>query len=369
MKKSETSTQIQKWPKLVGTLCCYILMVCTGITSHAQWVLVGGTSTAPAPSNSNYNRIAVSPTGEPYMIFSNPNTSGKVTVRKHNGTQWVSVGTEGFSVGAVIKTDIAIDNNGVPYITFVDATVSSKARVMKFNGSSWVEVGPTGVTPAGVGELRLKVYNGNPYICFRDSSNLNRCSVMRYTGSTWTFVGGAGFTTNTVGLLALAIDGSGNVYISFTEGSPNEISSMKFNGTSWSSLGASKFVIGVSDLDMAVDINGVPYVVTAVSGAGGKSAVYKFDGSSWLGIGYVSPGISTSPSIVCVGTKPVVGYTDFGSYSLQVKEYNGTAWVLVGGANTSGSYYSISNVDADANGNVYIGGRRNPSYNGEVFRY
>lgn len=369
MKKINTISRILYSRISLWLLGSLLLIASVSFDSQAQWVLVGGTSTAPAPGNSNFNRIAVSSTGEPYMIFSNPNLSGKVAVRKYNGIQWVSVGMEGFSVGAVHKTDIALDNNGVPYITFVDGSVSSKARVMKFNGTNWVEVGPIGVTAGGVGDIRLKTYNGNPYIVFQDSVNLNKCTVLRYNGTSWASVGSAGFTTNSVGFVGLSIDGVGNVYVSYSEGSPSGISAMKYNGSSWNALGTAKFAQLFSDLDMSIDVNGVPYVSALISGGGLRTGVFKFDGTTWVSLGSVSPGSATSPSIVCVGTKPVVGYTDFSGYDLVVKEYNGTAWVLVGGANASNSYYSISNVDADPSGNIYIGGRRNPSYNGEVYRY
>jgi hypothetical protein len=56
--------------------------------------------------------------GRPYVSFTELNSSSdkKVTVKKYDGTTWVTVGSPMFSPEMNGKTSIALDNSDTPYV-------------------------------------------------------------------------------------------------------------------------------------------------------------------------------------------------------------------------------------------------------------
>ena len=58
---------------------------------------------------------------------------------------WKNVGNAGFSGGAAEYTSLAFSpSNGQPYLVFKDFANSQKATVMRFDGTNWVYVGSAG---------------------------------------------------------------------------------------------------------------------------------------------------------------------------------------------------------------------------------
>jgi hypothetical protein len=51
---------------------------------------------------------------------------------KFNGTDWVNVGSEGFSQGGAHHTSFAFSPSGEPHVAYRDGANSNKATVMKF---------------------------------------------------------------------------------------------------------------------------------------------------------------------------------------------------------------------------------------------
>lgn len=65
------------------------------------------------------------------VAFSDESRSGKSTVMKWNGSQWVTIGSAGFSPGPARKHSITFDSiNQIAYVAFHDTT-TNKVRVMK----------------------------------------------------------------------------------------------------------------------------------------------------------------------------------------------------------------------------------------------
>src|ERR1039457_2933229 len=57
---------------------------------------------------------------------------------------WMNVGNTGFSAGPVDFPTIAFSPTGEPYVSYTDSVNSNYSTVMKFDGSTWVNVGPAG---------------------------------------------------------------------------------------------------------------------------------------------------------------------------------------------------------------------------------
>jgi hypothetical protein len=77
--------------------------------------------------------LAFSPGGEPHVAYN------EVTVKKFDGTHWVSIGTAGFSAGSAEYTSLAFSPTGVPYVAYQDHVNGSKATVMKFDPTTGID--------------------------------------------------------------------------------------------------------------------------------------------------------------------------------------------------------------------------------------
>lgn len=131
---------------------------------------------------SNYIDLVINPlTLQPYIAYQDIANSGKLTVKKLNGTNWELVGEQAFSDGLVNYVDLAFDVNGVPYVAFQDVGLSSKLSVMTFDGTSWSYVGERGVSQASASYCSIKLNSdGEIFVAFKDGSVGNKASVLRY---------------------------------------------------------------------------------------------------------------------------------------------------------------------------------------------
>ena len=131
---------------------------------------------------SNYFKLVINPlTLQPYIAYQDIANSGKLTVKKLNGTNWELVGEQAFSDGLVNYVDLAFDVNGVPYVAFQDVGLSSKLSVMTFDGTSWSYVGERGVSQASASYCSIKLNSdGEIFVAFKDGSVGNKASVLRY---------------------------------------------------------------------------------------------------------------------------------------------------------------------------------------------
>jgi hypothetical protein len=242
--------------------------------------------------------IAVS-NGIPFVAYSDNNNSGKLTVKSWNNTDWVNVGTPGFSDGSADYLCIACDNTGSPYVAYKNGqnTVSNtnRAIVKKFNGSSWENVGGSAVSANTADYISFVVDNNIPYIAFQDVTDELAIVVKRLDGSVWTDLGDAG-------------SGSGNY------------------------------------LSLAVN-NGAPYLAyleSTNSGYGGR--LKRYNSGNWQDTGSFSTGTVTDISLALDGSVPYVAYRDATSERAVVRRYSGTSWQNVGDPVSTGlaEYINLS---------------------------
>ncbi|MEO8637674.1 MAG: hypothetical protein ABI430_02105 [Candidatus Taylorbacteria bacterium] len=98
--------------------------------------------------------------------------SGKATVYKYNGATWNLIGTRGFSDGVASSVNIATDSLGTPYIAYADSTTipADKIVVKKWSGSSWDTVGTSGFSVGAVTFIALAIdHNDTPFVIFNDA--------------------------------------------------------------------------------------------------------------------------------------------------------------------------------------------------------
>ena len=246
-----------------------------------NWVNVGTAGFSAGSTLNSLLTIAFSPSGEPYVAYSDGANSQKATVMKFNGTNWVNVGTAGFSAGSITYGLIAFafSNSGEPYVAYRDGANSDKATAMKFNGTNWVNVGTAGFSAGVVGGVSLAFSpSGEPYVAYQDATTFEKLTAMKFDGTSWVNVGTTGFTPGQSVYPSLAFSPSGEPYVAFSYvGNSLKASVMKFNGTTWVNVGTPGFSAGPAPfLSLAFSSNGEPYVAYSDGANSDKTTVMKF---------------------------------------------------------------------------------------------
>lgn len=284
-----------------------------------SWVPVG--TPGFSIGESSYDSVAIAPDGTPYVAYQDGTdgdglNNGKATVMKFNGTNWVPVGTPGFSTWPVIYTSIAVASDGSLYVSY---NSDYGNEVLKFNGASWDNTGTPGFASGALSSISLSVSSdGTPYIAYQDYSVMNgKASVMKFNGVGWSPVGKLGFSDGTVNYLSFAIEPiTKNLYVAYQDNANyDKATVMKFDGTSWSSVGTPGFSAGGAYyVSITTSSNGTPYVVYGDSTLGGYQAiVMKFNGTSWQTVG-------------------TPGFSDGQPYNASIKiDIDGTPYVAYGG--------------------------------------
>ena len=257
-----------------------------------NWVVIG--SPGSTYSGDYSISMAFSPSGQLYLAFADSVNSYKATVMMYDGTGWTVVGQAGFSSGAGEYFSMGYSPLGQPYLAFVDIGVAMTylVRVMKFDGTNWVDVGPTAISegPAWVTSLAFNP-SGQPYVSYTDLTYSWGTVVKKFDGTNWVFVGTPGFITNNWSFgEPLVINSFGEPYIEY-ENSANEISVMKFDGTQWVYVGPQWFSGSVGwNITMAISPTDQLYVAFSADANSNKATVMVFDGVDWVPVG--TPGFT-----------------------------------------------------------------------------
>jgi uncharacterized protein YjdB len=345
-----------------------------GMSCPSSWAEVGDDG-IPALSNGNGTAfqagLALDDNGLPYVAYLENSTTGTIKVKKFNGSVWIPVGADGFSGGypdAISIGDvpegvtIGLDEN-TPYIAYSDYLSSSKITVKKFNGSIWVTVGTAGFSEAGVTNPSLAISTtGIPYVAYTDGAHGNKATVMKFNGCEWVNVGSIGFSDGAVSNLSIALGEDATPYVAYSDTSYGvKATVMKFETENWVPVGTPGFSEGVSTYtSIAFSGIGTPYVAYKDGASSNKATVMKYNGSSWIAVG--SPGISltsaTNISIVVSseGT-PFVAYNDSSSGKVTAMKYVDESWAVVGNSVFTAQYAQLSKIAITSDGTVFAAGR------------
>ncbi|HWB63040.1 MAG TPA: T9SS type A sorting domain-containing protein, partial [Chitinophagales bacterium] len=172
--------------------------------------------------------------------------NSNATVMTFNGSNWLAVGSTGFSSDAATYESIAIDNNNVPYIAFSDygANNGYAATVMKFDGNNWVNVGSQGFTPGEADFTTLAFDKNNTlYLAYSDAQNSYKASVEYFNGTTWVNKGAADFSSSEADYISLVADGSGNLYTGYVDFGNSHATTVK-------KFAVSTNITGVTDINL-----------------------------------------------------------------------------------------------------------------------
>jgi len=318
-----------------------------GLAGAPDWIPEGGAGFNTTGASPHYDQgMAIEPaTGDVYVAFRDGNNVVRTSVSRYDGTNWSTVGTPGFSVGAARDQGIIFNPmTSEPYVFYRDVSLGDKAVIQRFDGTSWVNVGvATGVTGGAANSLSLAFdpATQEPYIAFIDGANASGVTVMRHNAGTWLAVGTTNITGSTVNSTDLAFHPvTQEPYIVFGDGgNGNAATVMRFNGASWVNVGTAGFSAGIVGNAKIAFHPGThePYVAFQDDANLNHATVMRFDGASWVNVGAAgfTTGIANYLNFAFhpFTHEPYVAYQDNSNGNLmRAMRFDGASWLEVTGA-------------------------------------
>lgn len=287
---------------------------------------------------------------------------------------WQVVGSAEFSNGQATFTSVAIDGNNTTYVAYADGGYQDKATVMNYNGTNWVNVGSPGFSVGTAYYISLSILNNIPYVVYQDGGNSNKISVMKYDGINWVAVGTQGFSVGVAKYTSISTS-SGSIYVCFTDGGYGDKARvMYYDGSNWISLGSTTLTSGaVTQTKISKAFNGPFYLAYLDANSSLQVMRYAFvsgTGATWAwayqGGGQISNYVSIATSPVNSGYgKFYVSFSD-GAYSQKLSVwyekvsginpttgYNTYTSGFIGGRGISDGVVYYNGVAEDQSGTLY----------------
>lgn len=250
-----------------------------------QWEDVGSSAGVSA-AGSSYNNLAVDQTGNYYISYYDTSVS-KGSVQKFNGTSWSYVGgSPGITEGTATFNSLSLDGSGNVFYTSQIGYPGSGIAAQQFNGTSWSLL--PNVTTSAANYHASAVSPSNVLFTF---GGQNSGTVQRYINGAWEQVGNTGFS-NGATFAEMVIGSDQKVYTCSISGGVRVYQNNTSAATTdaWSLVGGS--IVDASSSseqytsDIAIDGNNNLYVAYVSSSANGqKLNVKKFEGNAWVQLG------------------------------------------------------------------------------------
>ena len=298
--------------------------------------------------------LEINSSGIPYVMSSSSNN--QVSVHKFENDTWSIVGNTVSGENSLATMALAPDNT--PYIFTRDGSL----KVYRFDGSSWNQVG------SSIGDgfhFDISIASdGTPYISFMDIQNATKGICKKWDGANWVTVGGTHFTDNQAAVWTKIKTNSDNQPIVLYGTGPDPYGPMystisKFNGTNWEVVGGGAIDSSKETYfkhSLTIDPNGKIYVGITADIVAKQLNIYEWNGAAWSIIGEnISGGAVYDNSIALdLQGKPVVGFRDENeSGKTTVMRFENNNWTTIGlaGFSNISSYQSLA---YSSNGEPYI---------------
>ena|GEM_PF-3122343 len=303
--------------------------------------------------------MAIGPTGAPIIAYTNLSYGGRTTVQRWSGDAWEVLGDLGFSVDSTIaeanKVSLAIDLTGYPVVAYSDGADFNRISLRRWNGNSWVSIGEDGFAQGG-GSWSMKIdSSGLPVVAYQDGP-FGKASVSRWTGTSWELIGDAQFSAMQAYYLDLAIDLNGNPVVAYQDRENGyKTSVQRWNGSAWVMVGPAGFTQELaSDQSIAIGIDGTLYLADR-SGYQDQVRVRRWDGTIWQVMGGIAGfGTQFDSDIAMVLDSlgnPIIAYNSYSlSPGITVRQWNGSAWELLGPEGFASVYSHSISLAIDSGG-------------------
>jgi len=247
------------------------------------WTLVGAAGVGTPLPNTNPVSLAVDTTKKPYLLVTN--ADGFLNVLKFNNNVWANVGGSlGFkpNYGATLTID---EKTNRPYVAGDDAANGSQVAIQKFDGSNWVNVGTQGFTTGVNGVFYPDIStdkDGNPFIAMQEDNGPEDISVYAFKNGNWAPVGNKFFTGGHTYYTNLALDTTGTPSVLFIDNSNYQQGSVMQpnpnNDGTWQSLGQRGFATagGFRQKAYIITANNTKYIAFTDRTHGNKVTVMQY---------------------------------------------------------------------------------------------
>jgi hypothetical protein len=320
------------------------------------WQLVGGALDVYEDirdDDPSLPSLALNSSGNPVVSwYEDDGTSTNIYVKRWDGSGWVQLGTfldANTNQQDAYDPSLALDSSGNPVVSWKESG-RKNIYVKRFVPNTWLDYRNTVdniITQSAVNSDVSRKSNDNPVIAWTETdttTNSKNVYVKEWTGSSWKKLGTALDRTLSNNAENPSIDlPSDYPVVAFQEN--NDIHVKHWNGTIWNDVGSALDNVPTNTAitpSLVVDSASLPVVAFAENG---NIFIKKANGllttSVWSSV-YGAAALDTvvsraayRPSLGLTGdNRPIVAwYEDDGtSTNVYVKEWNGTAWVALGGA-------------------------------------
>ncbi len=396
----------------------------TAVVDSGPWKEVGagsarGGGVSQSSSYSVSPSIAAAPDGTVWLSWHDDKIgNSEIYLSRWDGAAWQGVagsdsgGGVSRNRGQSERVDVAITAEGVPFLVWEDDSAgNSEIYAAYYDGSAWQPAGEGAASGGGISKsLTPSVTpqidisdSGTLYVCWTEELAGNaEVYVLRFAGGEWWEIsagsaGGGGISGNEGDSRGCTVSAPAddNLQVAWRDDSGGawQIVAQHWNGISWEFMGQSQKG-GISN---SQKFSGKPRLMTAPDGrtylawrenTGPNFEIYitAWDGAQWqpLGSGSASGGgASDTPGdaehqdlgFSTVGF-PLLAWTeviDDAESQIYVKEWDGEAWVEMGGSASAGGIsktQTASNrpaITTAPDGTVYVAWYEEGTHNSNIY--
>ena len=291
------------------------------------WQSVGNVNISAVGSVNNA-LLAVSPTNQLYLAFSDGGNAYDIHIKKFDGTNWSDVGNiESLDTSIVLKS-FQFNPTGIPYFAGTALWAGNKPVVMTLNGTQWENVGAPFMQSMEVTDFDIAP-NGDPYLLTKN--NLQQSTLSKFENGIWTTAMQLP-ANHYLSRLNFAEDSSFYFTYIISENQENFLRVAKWINGEFITLSSHEVYI-VAETETQLDANNNP-VVAYRAGLFPGFNVLRYTSGSFIQMGntgFTDDVASDLNFEVNHHNIPVVAYIKNQDYGIVARKFNGTTWDRMGG--------------------------------------
>lgn len=297
-----------------------------GAKPAEDWFFTGIPGFSPVPAEKT--ELAFDPTGKLYCMYVN-DLQNQLALMEHKNGGWQQQSLPVSSNPDV--NALAVGGDTLPYIL----AKNKQMRVLRLREGNWEQIGDT-LPATDIAHLDMAMKGSTPYVAYMDIRDNNRGIVKWWTGTQWESLGGGSFSNMISVWNQLAVNDAGEIFVLSGDGSGTDFLSVvrKFDGNNWVKIGNAVDSTLFTQFEHKIGFgkNGMIYVAL-VPQFTETLQVYEYDGISWNLIGDDLAGGKVSDIDLKVNSQgqPIVSFRDENmGFRTSVMRYEATGWEYVG---------------------------------------